>query len=200
MPAAADAAQPEPHPVARQPRRGSRPPADPSRHPAPQARPTPLQRRWGLLTVAVAAEFVTLVLPRARATGTEDLTNAHQASPTYTGLDFTLPAALELVLLALVLLTGFAIRLRPDLTADLRPAAYALAAALPVWVTLTSLIPGLGADDAPAPADTLPAGYVAIATALATGALLVALARAPGAGARPSTSTNPQTPTPSSTG
>ena len=76
----------------------------------------------------------------------------------------------------------------------------ALAAALPAWVTLTTLLPGLGADDAPAPADTLPAGYVAITAALAVGALLVALARAPGAGADAHPSTDAETPTTASTG
>ena len=197
MAAAADDAQAEPpsaqpqtpgEPPTAQPRTPAEPPLAQDAHPA---RPTPLQRRWGLLTLAVAAEFVTLLLPRARATSFEGLaTDATPGGPTalpaFTGLDFTLPAALELVLLALVLLTGFAIRLRPDLTRDLRPAAYALAAALPAWVTLTVLIPGLGADDAPAPADTLPAGHVAITAALAVGALLVALAHAPGPGPKPS--------------
>lgn len=141
--------------------------------------PTPLQRSWARLVAAATAAFVTVFLPRAQATSWEAIDSTYGSRilprsdaelPKVDAVFFAPPAVIELLLLALALGLGLAIRLRPDRARDLRPSAYAVAVALPGWVTLVVLIPGLGE----APFRVLPAGWVAIAAAATTGALLAA--------------------------
>lgn len=139
--------------------------------------PTPLQRSWARLVVAIAVSFATLLLPRAQATSWEAHLSTYlpgfQATgdaelPSENALFFAFPATIELLLLALSLLLGLAIRLRPECAPDLRAPAYVVALLLPGWVTLAVLIPGLGE----APFRILPGGWIAIAAAVVTGALL----------------------------
>ncbi len=138
---------------------------------------TPLQRSWGWLVVAVAVSFATMLLPRAQPTSWEAhlstylpgfQTTAEAELPKVDAFFFPFPATIELLLLALTLLFGLALRLRPARARDVRAPAYVVALALPGWVTLAVLVPGLGE----APFRILIGGWIAIAAAAATGALL----------------------------
>lgn len=150
---------------------------------------TSVERRWLAVVVALAAELVALLLPRARADSYEGFFSTYYGAgvPTelrepveVSGLFFGGAAAIELALMGIVAMLATALLLRRDFADGLRAPALVFAALLPAWVAVAALRPGI--DDG-VPFVVLAGGYAGIGAAVASGLALAALALAPAAGA-----------------